>query len=84
MAGLKNPGPDAARAARPQRRSLARRMWRERAMYLLMLPGLVFFVLHKREHFALIPERYFSLLNWSADELDEKHAVVYLAKQRAR
>ena len=46
--------------------------------------GLVFFVLHKREHFALIPERYFSLLNWSADELDEKHAVVYLAKQRAR
>jgi hypothetical protein len=44
----------------------------------------VFFVLHKREHFTLIPERYFSLLNWSADELDEKHAVVYLAKQRAR
>lgn len=32
-------------AARPPRRSLLRRMWRERTMYLLMLPGLVFFVL---------------------------------------
>lgn len=49
--------------------------------------GLVSFVLHKREHIALIPERYFSLLNWSTDELDERHAVVdlmELKEQRAQ
>lgn len=42
LAPRKRQGIDAA--PRP-RRSLLRRMWRERAMYLLMLPGLVFFVL---------------------------------------
>jgi hypothetical protein len=46
--------------------------------------GLVFFVLRKREHLTLIPERYLSLLNWSADELDGRHAFVNLAGQRAQ